>query len=148
MICRFVTFIKAIISKFYPKGDEFSMSATMLKPKPSVSQRSKKMEKICESVVANIPSELEINRMGRSVVMVKSGRVYPVTHSVLKPLTKAIVDTESEVKIKTNGLTIAQVDKIANVISANENATVEVTLPKYARGDEAIVGEIYIKGGK
>lgn len=148
MICRFATFIKAIISKFYLKGDEFSMSATMLKPKPNVSQRSSKMEKISASVVANIPSELEINRMGRSVVMVKSGRVYPVTHSVLTPLTKAIVETGSEVKIRTNGLTIAQVDKIANVIRANENAAVEVTLPKYARVGQAIVGEIHIKGGK
>ena len=80
--------------------------------------------------------------------MVKSGRVYPVTHSVLKSLTRAIVDTASEVKIKTNGLTITQVDKIANVIRANENATVEVMLPKYTRVDQAMVGEIYIKGDK
>lgn len=120
----------------------------MLKNQPHISQRSKKMEKICEAVVANIPDEIEINRIGRSVIMVKSGRVYPVTHSVLKSLTKAIINTSSEVKIKTNGLTITQVDKIANVISANENAIVEVTLPKYTRTDQAMVGEIYIKSDK
>lgn len=149
MLCRFITFIKAIVSNFYPKGDDFAMSATMMKSKPKISHRSKKMEKICEDVATNIPSELEINRIGRSVVMVKGGRVYPVTHSVLKPLTKAIVDTSSEVKITTNGLTIAQVDKIANVISTNADATVEVKLPKYNTiADQSIVGEIYIKGGK
>lgn len=51
-------------------------------------------------------------------------------------------------KVKKNGLTITQVDKIANVISANENAIVEVTLPKYTRTDQAMVGEIYIKSDK
>lgn len=104
-----------------------------------------KNRKICEAVASDIPSEIEINSIGRSVVMIKSGRLYPVTHSVLKSLTQAIVDSASEVKIKTNGLTITQVDKIANVIRANENATVEVTLPKYTRVNQAMLGEIRIK---
>lgn len=123
------------------------MYTTMLRNQPHISQRSK-MEKVCEAVAANIPSELEINRIGRSVVIVKSGCVYPVTHSVLKSLTKAIADTTFKVKIKTNGLTITQVDKIANVIRANENVTVEVMLPKYTLVSQAMIGEIYINGVK
>ena len=79
--------------------------------------------------------------------MIKSGRFYPVTHSVLNSLTQAIVDTATDVKIKTNGLTITEVDRIANVIRANENATVEVTLPKYTRADQAMLGEINIRLG-
>lgn len=143
-------FIKSVLFYNCRRGDDLEMKAkSKCPPKEMMKNR---LHKLGNEVSVDIPPTVEISRRGQSVIMESNGVVYPVTRSVLKPFVREVVKSDRTVTIKTNGLSLPQINDIADFMKKNDDtnsgATIEIKINRDRETSKLISGEINIKGGK
>lgn len=119
MLKKLIKFVLQIPKKQTSKSkEEINMVKTALK---------KKRKRISSSVFNKHASIGEIRRHGKEIVLVnKGGSFTPASHKIIRELCEDVFRESSSAKIRTNGLSKAQVGRIAADIKDASNADVYI----------------------
>lgn len=117
MLKKLIKFVLQIPKKQTSKSkEEINMVKTALKKK-----------RISSSVFNKHASIGEIRRHGKEIVLVnKGGSFTPASHKIIRELCEDVFRESSSAKIRTNGLSKAQVGRIAADIKDASNADVYI----------------------